>query len=299
MGSIFGDVSTTFGESPEGQEELEAGAPEGEEIDDQDTDLDGDEGAEGEYDDSADEDDDSDDDGDGEPPADGQGEEDPVAALGFKSAADLAKSYKELRKTFTQSRQQQPAGQPGQPSAGQQQQPADGQGAQDLNQVFWNNFRENPMGTLQYLIQQSATQLVQQSVSPLMEDRQTEQLSRNIESVAKDYRQIGTPEGMQQLMEKVQEIAEQDFGNPGLANNPSPRLLRLAAQELFGDSKAKVFQKAKQKGRQEAEEARRRKQGLGAPAGSRKPAAPQAKSVADEIGDSIVKAGRGGGIFGS
>lgn len=297
MPGIFGDNPITLPGSPEdGQDQMDgAGSPEGEEIDDQDdADLDGDDGAEDEYDDSAD--DDSDEDGDGEPPADGQGEEDPVKALGFKSAADLAKSYKELRKTFTQSRQQPTGQQQGQPPAGQQQPPQAGQGAQDFNQVFWQSFKENPMGTLQYLIQQSAEQLVQQSVSPFVEERQTEQLTRNIEAVAQDYKQITTEDGFKQLMDKVQEMAE-DFGNPALAQNPSPRILRMAAQELYGDSKAKLFEKGKQKGRQEAEEARRKKQGLGAPAGARRPE-PQRKSAADEIGDSIVNASRGGGLFG-
>ncbi|MNL55107.1 hypothetical protein D3C87_1784870 [compost metagenome] len=94
-------------------------------------------------------------------------------------------------------------------------------------------------------------------------------------------------------MERVSEIAE-GFGNPGLAANPPKRILDMAARELYGDSKAKVYQQAKQKGRQEAEAARSKKAGLSAPTGSKK--AP-AVTPEQQIVNDILGAG-GGGIFG-
>lgn len=283
MPGIFGDETITPDQSPfgeDGQEDTEAVDTEGEE----DADLEDD----GSYEEEQDQSEEKEDDG---APEDGQAQTDPVAALGFKSAEEMANSYRELRKSYTQSRQQLAGTQAPQ---GQQQPPAQsGQGAQDMNAAFWNEFQQDPLGTMRYLIQQATGQAITQHVNPLVERQQNEQLSRNIESVAKDYRQINTPDGMQSLMERVAEIAE-GFGNPGLAANPPKRILDMAARELYGDSKAKVYQQAKQKGRQEAEAARSKKAGLSAPTGSKK-----APTVTPEqqIINEIFGAG-GGGIFG-
>lgn len=277
--SIFGDETITPDQSPfeDGQEDVGAVDAETEnEADESDSD-------EGEYQNQSEEDED-----DGAP-EDGQAHDDPVAALGFKSAEEMAHSYRELRKSYTQSRQQL-----SQSPQGQQQPPAQsGQGQDDHNAVFWANFRDNPLGTMQYLIQQASGQIVQQHVSPLVEREQSKELSLNIEAVAKEYRQINTPDGMKSLMERVADIAE-DFGNPGLAANPSKRILDMAARELYGDSKAKVYQQAKAKGRQEAEATRSKKAGLSAPTGSKKapPVTPEQQIINDIFG-----AG-GGGIFG-
>lgn len=102
---------------------------------------------------------------------------------------------------------------------------------------------------------------------------------------------------MKQLFGRVNEIA-QEFGNPDLARNPSQRILRMAATELFGDSKAQLYEKAKQKGREEAEASRQAKKGLAAPSTGAKKPADKPKTEEEMIADNIVAAGRAQNLFG-
>ena len=269
---IFQPSTTPEPTSPEGQEvegaELESQQPE--ESQEQ---LEGQETHEGNEETDQNDDEQS-------PPEDGQDE----LILGkFKSVEDMAKAYRNLEKQFTKNRMQQKPEPQAQQQTGQ---------LEDPNEVFWNAFQNDPLGTIQYL----AGHVVQQQTAPIIEQRQTERVLQDLDKLSQEYQQVATPDGLQQWKQKMIEIAEEDFGNPSLADNPSPRLMKLAAQELWGDSKAALYQKAKQKGREEAEQARRAKQGLSAPSGAKPKETP--KSAEEQIADSIVNAGRRGGIFG-
>lgn len=158
------------------------------------------------------------------------------------------------------------------------------------SEMFWDLFRNDPLGTMQYLIEQG----VQQRVAPIYEERAGEAFRANLDRVGQEFPQIKTQEGIQGLYGKVQEIAR-ELGNPNLAQNPSQRILRMAAQELHGNNQ-QVYQQALQKGKQQADEARRMKQGLNSSAA--KNAKPAEKSVEEQIAESIVGAGRRNGIFG-
>lgn len=200
----------------------------------------------------------------------------------FKNNDELARAYSELQKQFTQSRQQPTQQQP----QVQQQQPT------DYNEVFWDRFNQDPLGTMEFLV----NNVVSQKTAPIYEQREQETLGKNIEAIAKDYKQATTEEGMTAMFQKVGEIA-QDLGNPKLAQNPSPRVLKMAALELWGDSKAQLYSKAKDQGRQEAEDARRAKQGANSFAVSKKPnEAP--KTEADHILDGMMAASGKRGLFG-
>lgn len=202
----------------------------------------------------------------------------------YKSTDDLVKGYKELEKQFHQQRQQAQSNQSAAPQTPTNQ--------VDYNEMFWEQFRENPLGTMQTLLDMR----INKELSPIHEQRQSEVLTRNLDDVAKEYPQMRTEEGFSALHGKVKEIAA-ELGNPDLASNPSPRVLRMAASELFGDTKAQLYQKAKNAGRQEAETARRSKQGLNA-TGVTKQKSDTPKSEEELIRESIVNAGRRGGIFG-
>jgi len=198
----------------------------------------------------------------------------------YKSVDDLVAGYKNLERQFHQSRQQPQT---------QTQVPQDQN--IDYNEVFWEQFRDNPLNTMQHLIDAA----VNQRTAPIYEQRQTEVLSRNIQDVAKEYGQLNSEEGLSQLFERVQDIS-QELGNPQLASNPTQRVLKMAAQELFGESKAQLYQKAKQAGRAEAEASRKSKQGLSGPTGAKKTEQP--KTQEELIRESIVNAGRRSGLFG-
>jgi hypothetical protein len=212
---------------------------------------------------------------DEESPDEGQDE---LIAGKFKSQDDLVNAYKNLEKEFHKSRQQ--------PNQQTQQQQTD-----NPNEVFWNAFQQDPFGTMQYLVNSA----VQESTAPIYEQQATNSLAKNIENLSNDYQQVNTEEGLHSLFDKIHEISE-ELGNPNLVNNPSKRILRMAAEEAFGDSKAALYKKAKQKGKEEAEMTRKSKQGLSGPSGT-KPKQTE-KSPEELIADSIVGAGSRGGLFG-
>ena len=266
MSNIFGNETTPAEESLDESRQVDEAAVEAEteeieDLDDQDLDEE-----------------------DDLPPDDpGQGEE--LLAGKFKTQDELAKGYLELQKKFTQTAMQAKQ----QPNQQTTQQPDNA----DMEEVFWNQFQTNPLATMQYLIDN----VVSQKTAPITAREQEAALGRLMDPIAKEFKQVRTEEGMNQLFEKIGEIAT-EMGNPQLAHNPSPRILRLAAQELYGDGKAAMFKNAKEAGRQEAEEARRNKQSVSVNVNSKKKSQEAPKSAADMIKEGIFSSGNNGSIFG-
>lgn len=221
-------------------------------------------------------------------PNEGHSEE--LLAGKYKSVDDLVKGYKELHKQFTQARMQnsQTQQQPIQQQTAQQQQQYD----KDPNEIIWDALQRDPMGTLNYLIENA----VQQRTAPLIEEREVNTFTRNFEPVAKQYAHQFSQEGaMDSYIAKVHEIAD-EFGRPELKQNPTPRMMKMAAEELWGDSKAAIYQKGVQDARQQQDAARRAKQGVAVQT-SKKPQT-QPKSEEDLIREGILNAGVRRGIFG-
>jgi hypothetical protein len=204
------------------------------------------------------------------------------------------KAYNELRKDYTRKSQELANYRRQQPQQ-MQQNPAPQQGQGASNDAFWQDMSSDPLGTISKITQQNAMLIAQQYVAPIYEERAMSALGKNLESIGKDYPQIADPKAMQTLFNKVSEIA-QEVGNPQLAQYPSPRILKLAAQELYGKNTAKVYQQAKKAGQEEALNNIRQKQGLSVNAGVKPQQAN--KTIEEQIADNIVSAGRKGGIFG-
>lgn len=269
--SLFDDDAITVpGASPEGQEaEQEAvETPEQEQPEDVEQHESGDEQEQETEEDT--------------PSGDEHPEQGDEKILGkFKSVDDLAKAYKSLERSFHQSRQPQQR----QPATTQTPAPQPG-GEEHPNDLVQRAFATDPVGTINYF--------VQQALAPYQEQRESESLTRNIESIGKQYaKQLGAEGGMQKYFDKIAEIA-QDFGNPALVRNPSPRVLRMAAEELWGgETRQQVYDKAKAAGRQEAETTRQAKKGLQAPSGAKQQQQPVSEEEA--IRQGILAAGRGGG----
>lgn len=216
----------------------------------------------------------------------------------FKTTEDLVKAYKNLEREFHKSRQaakEQPA-QQAQAPIQQQTQPQD-----ELNAIFQDYWEQNPAGVLQYmmenLVDQRIKQLQEQYINPIQEARQTEMLANNIGELSNQYGQLMTEEGLTALFQQVQDIAA-EIGNPDLAKNPTKRILRMAASELWGEpSKVEMYQRGKEAARQASEQTRRQKQAL-ATKTTKKPKE-QPKTEEDAIREAILNAGyRSGGIFG-
>lgn len=206
---------------------------------------------------------------------DEQGQEELIAGK-FKSQDDLIKAYKNLEREFHKSRQhQQEPTQPQQPE-------------RDVNEMFWEDFQSNPFATLHNFVQA----MVENQTAPIFEQQSNTQISQNISELSHAYPQINTEDGLRSLYTKVQEIASEEGLN---ASKPSKRLLKIAADELFADSKATLYQKAKAEGKRQAEQTRRSKLGLSGPKNT-KPKQTE-KTPEELIAESIVKAGSRGGIF--
>jgi len=120
-------------------------------------------------------------------------------------------------------------------------------------------------------------------------------IQSTLKKMETDYPDLATMEGREMIQAKVMEIA-QELGTPQIVGRPSERILKLAASEIWGDNKATIYQKAKEKGKAEALETIKNKQGVTTVV-SKKPAE-ITKTAEDLISDSIVSAGRRGGIFG-
>lgn len=193
-----------------------------------------------------------------------------------------AQEAAELRRQLQQYQQQAPGQNSGQ---------ANTVNTEDLTTQFWDTFSKNPIGVIQQLVNMG----VEAKTAPIFEQQFKAELNQKIGKLAKEYDQLNTTDGMIALAGKVQEIAE-ELGNPSLAQRPTQRILKMAAQEAFGDSKTKLYQTAKAKGKQEALETIKTKQGITETTG--KKAQEQPKSIEEQIADSIVSAGRRGGVFG-
>lgn len=266
MEDVFGNDTTPVNESPAdaGQEEEAAVNPEQEVEDLDEQDLEQEDGA--------------------SPEDAGQDEE--LLAGKFKTPAELAKSYLELQKKFTQTAQQVKQ----QPN---QQVPEQQAGNADLEEVFWNEFQNNPLRTMQYLIDN----VVAAKTAPITAREQESELGRLMDPIAKEFKQVRSEEGMTALFEKIGEIAL-EMGNPQLAQHPNQRLMRMAAQELYGDGKAALIASARDAGREEADATRRNKQSVNVNTSGKK--APQAapKSAAESIQEGILSSGKNSSIFG-
>ena len=212
------------------------------------------------------------------------GHSDELLAGKYKSVDELVKGYKNLETQFHKNRQQPTTQTP------QQQQPQES--VDEYNERVYNAFNRDPAGTINYLVQQQ----LQQALAPITQERQLNSLGKNIEPIANEYAQLHTDEGSEQFFAKVREIAE-DLGNPELMKNPSQRVLRMAATELWGtESKAQIYDKALAKGREDAENARRAKLGVAVSVTKKPNEAP--KTEADIIREGILGAGQRSGLFG-
>lgn len=193
----------------------------------------------------------------------------------FKSQDDLVNAYKNLEREFTKSRQTK------QTTTTQEQTTQQTQQSQgDPNELFWTNFQQDPLGMLSYLVNESVSQITK----PIHEKEAYQTLGKDIDSLAKEYKQIQSEEGLSNLFNKAQEIAS-SLGNEQMARNP--RILKMAAIEAFGDSKAEVYKKAKEEGKKEADEVRRTKQEMSTVTSSKKPVE-KAKTQEDLITDAIL-----------
>lgn len=199
----------------------------------------------------------------------------------FKSTEDLLKSYRELQKTFTKDRQQT-----------KQEQPEVQINSDEYNNQLLDAYDRDPLNTINFLVQQG----IQQALSPIHQERQVESLTKNFDPIAKEYKQLHSDEGVNQLFGKISELA-QDFGNPELVKNPTQRIMRMAAAELWGgETKAKIHQSALEQGRQDAENLRKQKQGLAVTTTKKPNEAP--KTEADHIIDGMFAASGQKGLFG-
>lgn len=210
-----------------------------------------------------------------------QGQEELIAGK-FKSQDDLIKAYKNLEREFHKSRQQ--------PQQPQRQLNND----IDPTEIFLQQLQQDPFGTINFLVEEA----VKERTAPIYEQQAESRLAQDIHSLGNEYNQVYTEEGLASLFSKVEEIVSEDFGgNENLLKNPSKRILKLAAQEVFGDSKAQLYKMAKEKGKKEAETIRKTKQGLGSPKNT-KPKQTE-KTAEEQLADLIVGAGYGGGLFGN
>ena len=222
---------------------------------------------------------------------------------GNESQLNYEVAYRELRRDYTRKAQEL-----AELKRGQVQSPAQqvaGQGQPDMSALtdqFWEEFQRDPVNVLFRFADsvadqrlQNYQQQVEQMVAPIYESQAAQAYAKNMESIAKIHPELRTPEGYQQFNEKVHEIVN-EVGNPNLIYNTPKRILDMAAKELFGDTGARLYQKAKAQGKEEALNAIRTKQGLSTQTGTKPKEQPV--SLEDQVANSIVGAGRKGGIFG-
>lgn len=215
---------------------------------------------------------------------------------------DFATAYKELRKDYTRKAQElaelKRQGQPPMQQQGQGQ----GPDIEQLTNQFWDEFQRDPVNTLYRFADsvadqrlQGYRQQVEQMIVPIYEGQAANAYAKNMNEVAKVYPDLHTNDGFHKFNEKLSEIA-QELGNPNMVHNPPKRVLDMAAREVFGESTARLYQKAKAQGKEEALNNIRTKQGLAPATGAKQKEQPI--SIEDQIANSIVGAGRKGGIFG-
>jgi hypothetical protein len=221
------------------------------------------------------------------PSTEEQGEIETAAEEEQKPPFDYTKAYNELRRDYTRKTQELAQLRRQQPPV---QAPAQGQG-NDL-EGFWAAMQQDPIGTIQKVAQYQA----QSMVAPLYEQQQQVKLAQNFEAVSKEYPQLADQNAMQSLFEKVKEIYMEETGSTNQAHYPSKRILKMAAAELYGDTTSRVYQQAKKAGQEEAMNNIRQKQGLSVNAGVKPKDTP--KTFEEEYRESIINAGRKGGVFG-
>ena len=208
----------------------------------------------------------------------------------YKTVDELVKGYKNLLREYTKTKQEQKQMQ----SQTQLQVPAQQPYNQDYNEIFRQYFEQDPIGTLQFMLKDIVQGAVQQHIAPIQENREIEVLTHNIEALSKEYAQVMTEQGLNQLFNQVAEIAE-ELGNPNLSRNPTKRVLRMAAEELWGGpSKALMYQRGKEEARKEMENTLKQKKVISTKT-TKKPEIK--KTEEDLIREAILKAGGGGGIF--
>ena len=178
---------------------------------------------------------------------------------GNESQLNYEVAYRELRRDYTRKAQEL-----AELKRGQVQPPAQqvaGQGQPDMSALtdqFWEEFQRDPVNVLFRFADsvadqrlQNYQQQVEQMVAPIYESQAAQAYAKNMESIAKIHPELRTPEGYQQFNEKVHEIVN-EVGNPNLIYNTPKRILDMAAKELFGDTGARLYQKAKAQGKEEA-----------------------------------------------
>jgi len=153
----------------------------------------------------------------------------------FKNVDELVKGYKNLEKQFHQSRQpqNQQNQQPNQPA----------KSTQEINDAIWQAMNENPAEVINYFVQQG----IQQALNPIKQKEADTELKNNLEDLSKTYPEINN-DTLGDLFVRAKEIAS-EFGNINLAE--SKRILKMAAQELYPKSTAKLYKQALEEGKQE------------------------------------------------
>lgn len=271
----FFEPATTESESPNGQEELEAV----EENHEQET---TDDVNEEETNESVEE-------PELEEPEDPQGQSEELFWGKFKTPEDAQKAYENLQREYTKMRMEQKSANQQQPQQEQIQQ----QHELNLNDPssIIDAINQDPAGTIAKIAQMTYQQ------ARTVETAQ-QQFNRGLNEVAETYGEyLQNDDNQAAYFGKVDEICR-EMGVS--ANNPSPRILKMAAQELFGmpgqQTINKVYEQAKQKTRAELEASRRQKTGLSAPTGAKQTPAP--KTPEELIREGIIAASRTGGMFG-
>lgn len=222
-----------------------------------------------------------------DPEEDGHSEQ--LLAGKYKSVQDLEEAYRSLQREFTKQRMVEKT-QPQQPP----QQPIQSQPQEidfnDPNSII-NAINQDPMGTIAKIAQQTYQQA--RTV-----ETQEQQFMRGVDEVSAQYADhLKTEDDMNLYFGKVSEVCRELGVNP---KTPPARVLKMAAQELWGnpgqETVKQAYEKAKAEARKEAAETRRQKAGLSAPASAKPQEKP--KTPEDLVADSIVNAGKRGGLFG-
>lgn len=220
------------------------------------------------------------------PPSDAeQGEEseetEEAAGESEQAAFDYQKAYRELQRDYTKKAQELAAlkksanNPPPEPEAVEQ---------------FWEEMQRDPRGAIERVAMAKA----QEMVAPFWQAEAEKNYGVNLQAVAKEYPAVQTEEGYAKFAAAVKEMAAA-WGAPHLLYNPPPELLDAAAKKTFGPGPGRLYQQGREKGRQEALDNLRSKQGLAA--NTIKPKKEQ-KTPEEAYAESIMAAGRRRGIFG-
>lgn len=145
------------------------------------------------------------------------------------------------------------------------------------------------------LIEQMIEAKVAERTADIRQKQEQDVLESKLSAVAREFPALRESQNVNKLAQKAFEIAR-DLGNPQLAKNPSPRLLKMAAQELFGDTKARVYEKGRADGASKANGSAIKDSLNPVSTGAALGKEPQ-KGPEDLLAEMIVNAGKGSGIF--